>query len=231
MPEFLTSTLGGGAAVSPLEVATRLAVAMMLGLVVAWIYRHTRSGSEFTATFPPTLVLLAILIAMVTQVIGDSVARAFSLVGALSIVRFRTVVRDTQDTAFVIFAVVVGMAVGARDPWVALIGIGVVGGAAFLMMSRPSATPSSSLTPFVLHVRVGLGHDMNGPMAAAIDTFVSDRRLLSVGTAKQGMALDASYVVRFRKDKSAEDLVKALNRIEGVQAVELVVRDGAEPTV
>ena len=53
---------------------------------------------------------------MVTQVIGDNVARAFSLVGALSIVRFRTVVRDTQDTAYVIFAVAVGMAVGANHP-------------------------------------------------------------------------------------------------------------------
>ena len=61
-------------------------------------------------------MLLSILIAMVTQVIGDNVARAFSLVGALSIVRFRTVVRDTVDTAFVIFAVAVGMAVGAGHP-------------------------------------------------------------------------------------------------------------------
>ena len=78
-----------------------------------------------------TLVLLTILIAMVTQVIGDNVARAFSLVGALSIVRFRTVVRDTQDTAYVIFAVAVGMAVGARPPSVALVRSGVVGVAAY----------------------------------------------------------------------------------------------------
>ena len=67
-------------------------------------------------SFTVTLVLLTILIAMVTQVIGDNVARAFSLVGALSIVRFRTVVRDTQDTAYVIFAVAVGMAVGSESP-------------------------------------------------------------------------------------------------------------------
>jgi len=225
MPDFLTAPFAGGANVAPLELFIRLVAALLLGLIVAAVYRHTRSGSEFTASFPPTLVLLAILIAMVTQVIGDSVARAFSLVGALSIVRFRTVVRDTQDTAFVIFAVVVGMAVGARDPWVALIGIGVVGAASFLMMSKPSAMPSASLTPFVLHVRVALGHDLNGPMAAELDAYLSDRRLISVGTAKQGMALDASYAVRFRKDKRAEDLVKALNRIDGVQDVELVVRD------
>ena len=76
---------------------------------------------------------------MVTQVIGDNIARAFSLVGALSIVRFRTVVRDTQDTAFVIFAVVVGMAAGARDLVVAGIGIVVIGAAAFLMRPKKAA--------------------------------------------------------------------------------------------
>ena len=83
--------------------------------------------NEEAESFVVTLVLLTILIAMVTQVIGDNVARAFSLVGALSIVRFRTVVRDTQDTAYVIFAVAVGMAVGANHPLVALCGLVVVG--------------------------------------------------------------------------------------------------------
>src|SRR5262245_41259136 len=201
MPEFLTAPFVNGPSVSPVDVVVRLLAALVLGMIVAWVYRHTRSGSEFTASFPPTLVLLAILIAMVTQVIGDSVARAFSLVGALSIVRFRTVVRDTQDTAFVIFAVVVVRAAGTRAPWVARSGIAVVSAAACLMMSKPSATPSASLTPFVLHVRIALGHDLDGPMAAELDGFLSDRRLISVGTAKQGMALDASYAVRFRKDK------------------------------
>ncbi len=149
----------------------RLLIALVLGAVVAWVYRRTRSGADFTASFPPTLVLLAVLIAMVTQVIGDNVARAFSLVGALSIVRFRTVVRDTQDTAFVIFAVVVGMAVGASDPWVAMIGIAVVELAAFLMMHRPSAASAASETPFRLELRVATGHDLNGPLAAELEPY------------------------------------------------------------
>ncbi len=68
------------------------------------LFRWSLRGEALPATFPTTLVLLAALIAMVTQVIGDNVARAFSLVGALSVVRFRTVVKDTQDTAFVIMA-------------------------------------------------------------------------------------------------------------------------------
>ena len=79
----------------PLQVLGRLVGAMLLGGVVGWIYQRTRPASETSSSLAMTLVLLSILIAMVTQVIGDNVARAFSLVGALSIVRFRTVVRDT----------------------------------------------------------------------------------------------------------------------------------------
>jgi len=57
----------------------------------------------------------------------------------------------------------------------------------------------------------------------ALDAHVSDRRLLSIGTAKQGIAIDVSYEGRLRDNRSPEELVKALNRIEGVQNVEWVV--------
>ena len=221
MPDFLTA-VWTSPAVSPLEVLTRLIVALLLGVVVAWVYRRTRPAGEFAPTFPGTLVMLAVLIAMVTQVIGDSVARAFSLVGALSIVRFRTVVRDTQDTAFVILAVAVGMAIGARDPWVAVIGLAVVGAAAALMMPRK---PDAPVSPFVMSIRLAIGHDLNETIGPTLDVYVRERRLLSVGTVKQGMAVNASYQVRLRRDKAADDLVKALNRIEGVQSIELVSED------
>src|SRR6266516_1484087 len=156
MPDFLKSPFVDGPSIAPLEVLVRLLIALAMGALVAWIYRATRKRAEMSASFSVTLVLLAILIAMVTQVIGDNIARAFSLVGALSIVRFRTIVRDTQDTAYVIFAVVVGMAVGAKDLWVGIIVIGVVGLAAFLMMTR-AAMRSSSQPELLLNLRVGLG--------------------------------------------------------------------------
>src|SRR2546425_3935545 len=136
MPAFLKSPFVNGPNVAPLDVLIRLLAALVLGGLVAWIYRRTRKSTEVAASFPITLVLLSVLIAMVTSVIGDNVARAFSLVGALSIVRFRTVVRDTQDTAFVIFAVIVGMAAGASHLWVAFIGIAVIAAAIFILRPR-----------------------------------------------------------------------------------------------
>src|SRR5687767_8972345 len=151
MFDWLRESLASGPKVPPGEVLLRLVIAFALGLVVAAVYRRSRPKETIAATFPTTLVLLAILIAMVTQVIGDNVARAFSLVGALSIVRFRTVVRDTQDTAYVIFAVVIGMAVGAHYLFEAMAGVVVVGVVGLLMRRRrgPDAQPA-----FLLNLRV-----------------------------------------------------------------------------
>jgi hypothetical protein len=220
MPEFLTSPFENSVAVSPVDIGMRLLAAFVLGCVVAWIYRRTRKSSEIVTSFPTTLVLLSILIAMVTQVIGDNIARAFSLVGALSIVRFRTVVRDTQDTAYVIFAVVVGMAVGARYPLVALIGIGVVALAAFVMMKRPGFRVSSE-PRYQLNLRVGIGHDLEQLFGELLDRHMAGRELQSIGTAKQGTALEVSYGGRMGPDGSTTELVQALNRLEGVQNVQL----------
>jgi len=218
MPEFLTKALSDGQAADPADVFIRLLAALLLGWVVAWIYSRTTRGEDSAASLPTTLVLLAVLIAMVTQVIGDSVARAFSLVGALSIVRFRTVVRDTRDTAFVIFAVVVGMATGSQHPWVAVLGILVGGGAAFLL-ARNEVTAQ----PLVLRLRVGVGTALEPVLTQVLGA--SPRKLLSLATAKQGTSIEAAYEVQLAPDRSPEELVKELHRMEGIYDVRLSARD------
>jgi uncharacterized membrane protein YhiD involved in acid resistance len=217
MPD-LASLLTPADASTSVTVLTRLIAASLLGGVVAMIYQRTRGSRDESPSFTITLVLLSILIAMVTQVIGDNVARAFSLVGALSIVRFRTVVRDTQDTAFVIFSVAVGMAVGASHPAVALGGILVVGAAA-AVMSRIYSVQASD--PYLLQVRIGLGHDADTLLGATFEAHVQERRLVSISTARQGMALEVAYRAALRSDSSASQLVRALNRLDGVQSVTL----------
>ena len=215
MPDL--QSLIAPAAGNSLAVLGRLVAASLLGGIVALIYTKTRPVRE-ESSFTVTLVLLSVLIAMVTQVIGDNVARAFSLVGALSIVRFRTVVRDTRDTAFVIFSVAVGMAVGASHPSVALSGILVVGVVAGVM-SRQNGVPASD--PYLLQLRIGLGHDAETLLRSVLDAHVQNRRLVSMSTARQGMALEVAYRAVLGNDSSASDLVKALNRLEGVQSVTL----------
>src|SRR5687768_5876755 len=223
MPDLFRESLLDFEALPPLVVLVRLLAALLLGGVAALVYRFTRSKAEVAPSFTATLVLLSILIAMVTQVIGDNVARAFSLVGALSIVRFRTVVRDTQDTAFVIFAVGVGMAAGAGNHWVGVGGIVAVAVAAFLMKRDAPAEPETPKgdDPFELQVRLGIGHDPQVVIGPTLDEHVRDRRLMSIATARQGLAVDATYRTALRSDQSADALLRALNRLDGVQSVAL----------
>lgn len=224
MPEFLREAVVEFQTPAPLVVFIRLVAAMVLGALVAAVYRTTRPAADVAPSFTATLVLLCILIAMVTQVIGDNVARAFSLVGALSIVRFRTVVRDTQDTAYVIFAVAVGMAVGAGHHWIAVGGIVIVAIAAVVMRKKgemPGPASSAADLPFDLQVRLGIGHDPHTALAPTLDQHVRQRRLMSIATARQGLAVDATYRMALAAEETAEALLRALNRIDGVQSVTL----------
>jgi hypothetical protein len=131
------------------------------------------------------------------------------------------VVRDTEDTAFVIFAVVVGMAVGAQNPVVALAGLVIVGATVFLMKPR---RPTRALDEFLYQVtvRVGLGHDVEALLGPVLDAHLVRRQLVSIGTVKQGMSVEVAYSGAIGGDKKPESLVKALNRLDGIQSVDLV---------
>ncbi len=223
MPDFLLGAFTNGPAIPPSEVLVRLLVAFGFGMVIAVIYRWTRHSHIPASTFPMTLVLLCVLIAMVTQVIGDNVARAFSLVGALSIVRFRTVVRDTQDTAYVILAVIVGMAVGAQSLWVAAIGIAVVALAEVLYMVGGRVSPAAR-PELVLRIRTAAHENPDDVVAAALDASLLNRELVSMGSVKQGDGMEACYRLVPKDGVSIPEVIRLLAAAGGVQSVQLVRR-------
>jgi uncharacterized membrane protein YhiD involved in acid resistance len=113
------------------------------------------------------------------------------------------------------------MAIGANHWWVAAVGVATVWLAAFLMQTRPARAAAVSRGLFLLSVRVGLGHDAETLLGSTLDSTLDERRLMSMATARQGMSIDMSYEVHLRKGHRPDELVKALNRIDGVQSVEL----------
>ena len=223
-PDPLAGTVATEAAIPVEEMALRLGLAAVFGVAVAAVYFLTqRRKRAEAASFVSTLVLLSILLAMVSMVIGGNIARAFSLVGALAIVRFRTVVEDTRDTAFVIFAVVTGMAAGAGAWEVAAVGIPLVGFTAWALRAwggNGSVPATATIPPGRLVVRVGIGTDPNSTLAEVFGKYTAECRLVAIATARQGAALGLTYAVRLREGITALALTSELNRIEGVQGVE-----------
>lgn len=225
MPEWFREGLARTSVIPTFDVVLRLLVALVFGYLVAAIYlRSRRNESDIGASFPMTLVLLAVLIAMVTQVIGNNVARAFSLVGTLAIVRFRTIVRDTRDTAYVIFAVVIGMAIGAADLWIAIIGLAIIAFAALFLPIRARA-PLPAAAVYELRLRVAIGRSPESVAAKVLDDYLDARTLIAMSTNRPGVSLDFSYEARLKPGRMAQEMVQALSMVEGLQEVRLERRE------
>lgn len=220
MPDWLSDSFVN-TQTAPAEVlAWRIGSALILGGVVAGLYRFARRGRSVQTNFLTTLVLLSAAIAMATQVIGDNVARAFSLVGALSVVRFRTVVKDTQDTAFVILTVVVGMAAGANNLSVALVGLLVLGAASFLLWPRREGGPWQRVDIAIV-LRVSMEEGVRARAEEALAAGATRMSLISAAATKRGINLELVYRARLKPGCSPQDLAARLGGLEGVEGIEL----------
>ena len=205
-----------------LTLGLRLLLAWFCGWIVALLARRNKPPGA-PDSLALTLILMSILIAMATQIIGDNIARAFSLVGALSIVRFRTAVPATRDVAFVLAAVVVGMAIGAGQYWVAGLGIIVIGLAT--RVNSPShqdfdgtaGTKSENLKSWRITIRVGLS-DTKG-WEPELNRLSESIQLMSVETTRRASALELVYRIIPNPEFSAVDVIAALNSIPAVESV------------
>ena len=194
----------------------RLLMAAGGGVWVAMLARRGKPvGSIDTLTL--TLILMSILIAMATQIIGNNIARAFSLVGALSIVRFRTAVPATRDVAFVLAAVVEGMAVGAGQYPVAVVGLIVVT-IATVGFVRPDVRRSTT-PPWRISLQVGLGQVDS--FEDAIEPLVESVDLISVETVRRGTATELIYRVSPRQGTTKIDLMAKLETHSSVESVSI----------
>ena len=97
-----------------LDVAVVFALSLVLCIMVAFVYRATHRGVSYSQSFVHTLVMLGVTVAFIMLIIGSNIARAFTLVGALSIVRFRSAIKETKDLGFVFMVMAIGMACGTQ---------------------------------------------------------------------------------------------------------------------
>src|SRR5215813_8326825 len=103
------------------EVVMALVVSFGLCLVFAYTYKQTHQGLSYSSSFVHALIMMGVTVAVIMMIIGSNIARAFSLVGALSIIRFRSAIKDPRDVAFLFMVMACGMAVGTGFFQIAII--------------------------------------------------------------------------------------------------------------
>ena len=203
-------------AISVGELLTAVLLSFFLGLFIVAVYRVTYSGVLFQKSFALGLVLLCMVTSLVILTISSNVVLSLGMVGALSIVRFRTAVKEPMDTIFMFWAIVAGIITGAGYVPVAIIATLLIG-VLFLVLSFAGVRLHSSAYLAVVRYE------------AAADATISDalRLLPKYKLRSKNMVGDAfEMVLELKLTEAQMKQVEALRSVEGVQEVDLLNYNG-----
>lgn len=213
----------GGGAFDAQGVLLSLVLAFVLGQVIAWVYYMTHSGLSYSRSYVQALILITVVIAMVMTVIGNNIITAVGLMGALAIVRFRNIIKDTRDIAFIFCSLVVGMAAGSHRYATAIMGTVILCSIIlYLFLSDFGAhEPHNGFLRFSLRGPIGPDH----PVARVLRKFCGNFTLISMQDAGFGGPAEYAYQLMIRNTARNEELISQLEKIEGMENINLTMQE------
>ena len=206
-------------ALSPQQAATNLAVALVCGLMVARFYRWVTHRSSNANTFVSALIVLAMITCLVIMVIGNNLARAFGLVGAMSIIRFRTAVKDVRDIVFIFFSLAGGMAAGVGLAAISLGGTMVIG-LAMLGVEKVQSR-SRRQRDYLLQMTYTPSAGIEAPYPDILRRFCRRHHLVNTQSQAGGDDLELSFYVSLRNEDASSRLVSELRALPQIGRVNL----------
>ncbi|MDP2688527.1 MAG: DUF4956 domain-containing protein [Deltaproteobacteria bacterium] len=205
---------------SPADILINMSLAVALGLMVCWVYRYTHKGLSYSQSFVLTLVFVSVIVSSVMMIIGNSLARAFALVGALSIIRFRTVVKDTKDTAYVFFALAVGMASGTGNYFIAVVTTVVISVLAVVLYKFNFGALYKS--EFILRFQYDRDSGKGEGYLDVLKKFAKRSNLLHVEPSGDGRFITVTYDIILKENVESEDFSSQIAKSGGVAEVTLI---------
>jgi uncharacterized membrane protein YhiD involved in acid resistance len=200
------------------DVVTNLVVALICGLIIALVYRFIYKGPSYSVSYVNSLVLLTLITSIVILVIGNNLARAFGLVGAMSIIRFRTAVRDVQDIVFIFFALTIGMAAGVGLHVIALSGTLIISIIAIILVTFKFGAPRKR--EYLIQLTYFSTQENESKIESILKKHCRKLRLVNMKTISDDR-IEGFYQVTYKnKDKSGE-LLRDLTNFDQVFNVNL----------
>lgn len=198
-------------------------VAFFLSTMIAITYEKTFRGLSYSRNFVQALVLSSIVAATVMQAIGDSLARGLGMIGALAIIRFRTVFKDPRDIIFMFAALASGIACGVNAYSVGVVGTVGFCCAAFLLYFSPLGTSRyfDGMLRFNLASDFADKEKLEQVLKKYCKTFV----LITLREMAQGGRLDYAYHVKLKKAVNKPELVSKIKKIGTVKDVKLLLQE------
>ncbi|MBL4820352.1 MAG: DUF4956 domain-containing protein [Gammaproteobacteria bacterium] len=202
---------------STLDVLLTLSLSLVLSLAICSVYKATHRNISYSQSFVQTLVVVCMVIGVIMLIVGSNIARAFALVGALSVVRFRNALKETRDVGFIFLVMAIGMATGTRF-YVLAIAATVAICTVIVLMSRLNAF-ASDIQRQVVKVQVPPEGNFGDLVEDVLIKFTKSFDLVSTETVRSGALLELFYTVEMNKNLKSGDLVQALTAVNTGQRV------------
>lgn len=217
MREYLRTVLEQGGTLSTQDILYHILVSCVIGVAIYISYWFTHTGTTYSRKFNVSLVTLTVLTATVMTVIGNNVALSLGMVGALSIVRFRTAIKDSRDTTYIFWAIIVGICCGVGDYPVAAVGSAAV----FILLLLLGRVRNENR--ILLVVRGARSNEQQ--IEGIVFSYFENKALLKVKNTTADMIeviyelSRSTYNIAYKKNKSISDKLYALGGIEYVNLV------------
>lgn len=217
MRDYLFNLLDRSKSLSLEEILSHILVTVIIGLIIFFSYWITHTGTIYSMKFNVSLVILTILVATVIIVIGNNVAMSLGMVGALSIVRFRTAIKDPRDTTYIFWTIVSGICCGSGDYILAAIGSAAI----FLVLLVLGRIRNDNRKLLIIRGAKNMEYKIE---AIVFDCFMSKVNLLVKNTTSD--SVEYIYALTSKQiEKAAQKgkiITESLYKVENIECVNLV---------
>ena len=224
MWQILEGTPSSGGIFTPEAILLSLLLAFVLGQALAWVYYFTHSGMSYSRSFVQSLILITVVVAMVMAVIGTSIITAVGLMGALAIIRFRNIIKDTRDIAFIFCSLVVGMAAGSQRYAVAIVGTVILCLIIIYLYVTSFGThqPHNGFLRFTVRGHIG----PESPIPAILRRFCGSYTLISAQDSGFGVSeVEYAYQLMIRNAERNQQMLSELQKVEGLENISLTMQE------
>ncbi|MER6005870.1 DUF4956 domain-containing protein [Nonomuraea angiospora] len=190
------------------DIAIAMSLSFVLSAMIGWVYRATHRNVSYSQSYVQTLVILGMLISLIMLVVGSNIARAFALVGALSVVRFRNAIKETRDVGFIFLVMGVGMAVGTRFYLLAI--VAAVAISLIIMVMHRFNWFQLNVRRQVVKVQVPSDDDYTHAIQDVLVRHTDEFELVSMESIRAGALTELMYTVKIKKGSEPSDVIAAL---------------------
>lgn len=200
-------------------IISNILFAFLLGFILASVYKKTHKGLSYSSSFTFTLVLLTVAGSILMMIVGNSLARAFSLFGAFSIIRFRTAVKETKDIAFVFITLILGMAVGTNNYTIAVLSTVLISAGIYYMTKNHFGEIISTDHLLTLTYPANQSTDK---LIKVFSENLTSHQLVNLSSFKKQQTIEMAYNIKLKPQTTASSFLKILKNQKSIDNLRLV---------